>query len=348
MHIALYEDSRCQAWDDFVYRQPQGTMFHTIAWKRVVERTFGHPAFYFYAQEGDAIRGVLPLFWVKSPLSGNALVSVPFSIYGGILADSEESAAALLQAAKELAQEKGVAHVEFRHQHSNALDLPVKDLYVTFVLPLPSDPEVVWKEMRKRNRNILRKGEKSGLGLYRQPQPGVLEPHEVDTFYHLFARSQQALGTPVLPRALFTHLQEEFGQGNTIYSVTCEGKIITSLWVFSWRDFISPYYIGYDPAYLQYAPNNWVLWQVIKDACAAGYRYYDMGRSRKDTGSYHFKIHWGIEPQPLHYQYYLHRATSIPQVNPSNPKYDLPRRIWSRLPLGLTKAIGPHLVKYLG
>jgi lipid II:glycine glycyltransferase (peptidoglycan interpeptide bridge formation enzyme) len=127
-----------------------------------------------------------------------------------------------------------------------------------------------------------------------------------------------------------------------------EGRIITSLWVFFWQDYVSPYYIGYDPAYLQYAPNNWVLWQVIKDSCAAGYRYYDMGRSRQGTGSYEFKRHWGIEPKPLYYQYYLHRAKNIPQVNPSNPKFDIPRRLWSHLPLGLTKIIGPHLVKYLG
>jgi FemAB-related protein (PEP-CTERM system-associated) len=275
-------------------------------------------------------------------------VSVPFGIYGGICAENATALSALLQAAQDLAREKGVDHVEFRHQYPNSLSLPGKDLYVSFILELPSDPEVVWREMRKRNRNILRKGEKSGLALSRQPQLGVLEAQEVNTFYTLFARTQQALGTPVLPRSFFTHLQEEFGEHNALYSVMHEGRIITSLWVFFWQDYVSPYYIGYDPAYLQYAPNNWVLWQVIKDSCAAGYRYYDMGRSRQGTGSYEFKRHWGIEPKPLYYQYYLHRAKNIPQVNPSNPKFDIPRRLWSHLPLGLTKIIGPHLVKYLG
>jgi hypothetical protein len=55
----------------------------------------------------------------------------------------------------------------------------------------------------------------------------------------------------------------------------------------------------------------------------------------------------GFTPQPLHYQYVLLGLKELPRINPSNPKFELPRRIWSRLPLGVTKLVGPRLLKYI-
>jgi len=335
-------------WEKYVLRHPQGHMFHSLKWRNAVWRTFGHEPYYLWLEDEGRVRGILPLFFVRSWLFGRQLVSVPFGVYGGILADSEAAGQRLVEAAGGLAAELAVDFVEFRYLEPGPVELPTKDLYMTFILDLPADAEIVWKTMRKRNRNILRKGIKSGLTLFREPEPGNIQEDEFLAFYELFAGCQRALGTPVLPKDFFRELQAEFGKGVALFSATYQGKIVSSLWVFFYKDVVSPYYIGYDPAYLQFAPNNWILWEVIKYACEHGYKQYDMGRSRKNTGSFRFKIHWGIEPRPLYYQYILHKSQKIPQVNPSNPKYELPRKIWSRLPLPLTKLLGPHLVKYLG
>jgi hypothetical protein len=55
----------------------------------------------------------------------------------------------------------------------------------------------------------------------------------------------------------------------------------------------------------------------------------------------------GFEPRTLHYQYVLLGLSEVPKINPSNPKFELPRRIWSRLPLALTKIVGPQVLKYI-
>ena len=83
-------------------------------------------------------------------------------------------------------------------------------------------------------------------------------------------------------------------------------------------------------------------------AAARGVRLFDYGRSKRDTGSYAFKKHWGFEPQPLHYEYLLVRGKRVPEVNPLNPKYRLLINLWRRLPLPLANLIGPHVVKNLG
>ena len=61
-----------------------------------------------------------------------------------------------------------------------------------------------------------------------------------------------------------------------------------------------------------------------------------------------FKEHWGFEPAPLHYQYYLVRAKELPNVSPANPKYRMFIRAWQRLPLPVSRALGPLLARSLG
>ena len=83
----------------------------------------------------------------------------------------------------------------------------------------------------------------------------------------------------------------------------------------------------------------------MSDAASKGYRVFDFGRSKKDTGPYHFKRHWGFEPRPLCYQYELCRIREIPDLSPANPRYRKTIELWRRLPLWATKVLGPHIVK---
>jgi hypothetical protein len=71
------------AWDAFVEAHPDGTFFHRAAWATIIEQAFGHRTLYVYAERDGAITGVLPLAQVKTLLFGNALISVPFCVYGG-------------------------------------------------------------------------------------------------------------------------------------------------------------------------------------------------------------------------------------------------------------------------
>ena len=72
------------------------------------------------------------------------------------------------------------------------------------------------------------------------------------------------------------------------------------------------------------------------------------GRSKKGTGSYSFKEHWGFEPQPLYYEHYLLGINEMPEINPLNPKYQLFIRAWKTMPYALTKIIGPMVAKNIG
>src|SRR5271166_1500124 len=97
MGLALrsLDAAQAPAWDEFVRTRPEATFFHLAAWREVIERGFGHHTHYVFAERDGAITGILPLAQVKTRLFGNALVSVPFCVYGGPLAADAATAEAL-------------------------------------------------------------------------------------------------------------------------------------------------------------------------------------------------------------------------------------------------------------
>jgi hypothetical protein len=49
----------------------------------------------------------------------------------------------------------------------------------------------------------------------------------------------------------------------------------------------------------------------------------------------------------LHWHYWLASGGELPQLNPNNPKYRLAISVWQRLPVWLTKLMGPPIVRNL-
>jgi len=114
-----------------------------------------------------------------------------------------------------------------------------------------------------------------------------------------------------------------------------------------YEDWVLLYYGGARPDALTYAVNDFMYWELLRFASQGGFRTFDFGRSREGTGAYHFKRHWGLEPVPLPYQYILHGQARMPDLSPANSKMRLAVSAWKRLPLPLSKIIGPRLTRYL-
>lgn len=327
-------------WDAFVRITPGGSPFHLLAWKRAVERTFGHRAHYLMALRGGAVEGVLPLFEVSGLLGGRGLVSVPYGVYGGVCAASPAAGAALVQAARELARQTGASYVELRHRVGQEMDLPTKALYMTFARPISSSEERNLADIPRKQRRMTRQGLKHGL----RPEFGL---DHLDRFWSIYAHSVHALGSPVFPRRLFRNIAQEFGKDCELLTIWRDDALVSGVLTLFFEDQVLPYYGGALRDALPLAVNDFMYWELLCHAAKAGYRTFDFGRSREGTGAYHFKRHWGFEPTPLPYQYVLLGGSRMPDLSPSNPKMRLAVNAWKRLPLPLTKVIGPRLTRYL-
>ena len=329
------------SWDEFVMACPQATFFHRAGWQAVLRESFRHDTHYLYTQDGGQVTGVLPLAHVKSRLFGNALTSLPFAVYGGVAARDEASAAVLEAQAQQLAQQLRVDHLELRQLAREHAGWPRQDLYVTFRKAILPEEEANMLAIPRKQRAMVRKGIKNGL-------VSAIDA-DVSRFFALYADNVHRHGTPALPRRYFEALQREFGSDVEVMTVSGpDGRPLSSVLSFYFRDEVLPYYAGDDEAARDLAANDFKYWELMRRACARGLHTFDYGRSKQGTGSFAFKKNWGFEPTPLRYEYRLYKRDSVPQNNPANAKYKLMIETWRRLPIGVANWLGPFVVRSLG
>lgn len=340
MNIEPLQPAAEPAWDVFVDGCSSATFFHKTGWKRVIERSFGHATHYLYATVDGSIVGVLPLVRVRSLLFGDALVSIPFGVYGGVAATSSAAVEALTARAAELGRELEVDYVELRGLGTAQTDWPRKDLYVTFRREIQQDEEANLKAIPRKQRAMVRKGQELGLA-------SVVDD-DIGRFYAMYSESVRNLGTPVFGRKYFDALRQEFGASCRILTIMTGTEPVAGVLSFYFRDQVLPFYGGGTARARELYANDFMYWELLRRSCSQGIKLFDFGRSKVDSGSYRFKKHWGFEPEPLHYQYCLVKARAVPNLSPTNPKYRLLVNAWRKLPMPLANAIGPHISRYLG
>lgn len=336
-----YDQGGMKQWNDFVFSCPEATFFHRAEWQQIIHDVFRHPTFFLYAEQAGEIVGILPLAHINSRIFGNSLVSLPFAVYAGVASNDPEAIAGLEAEAQKLALQLGVDHLEFRNVTAKHTEWPTQDLYVTFRKEILPEVDANMLAIPRKQRAMVRKGIKNGL-------KSEVDRNS-DRFFAVFADNVHRHGTPALPKRYFDTLLKVFGSDCEILTVTSpEGKLLSSVLSFYFRDEVLPYYAGDDEAARDLAANDFKYWELMRRSCERGLRVFDYGRSKIGTGPYSFKKNWGFEPQPLHYEYCLYKLGSIPQNNPNNAKYKLFIEAWKRMPIGLANWLGPHIVRNLG
>jgi FemAB-related protein (PEP-CTERM system-associated) len=337
--VAYYQDEP-HRWDEYVARNPQGTIFHTMGWKQVIEGTFRYRPQYLVAEDNGSIMGCLPLFHTKLWPFHNGLMSVPFGMAAGICADNEAAGAALLEEACTLTRKLGATYLELRHAYPNGFQLETQDLYYTFEREIFGDDEKNMAAIPRKQRRMVREGIKAGL-----TSTVSRSEEDLGAFYEIYAHSVRNLGTPVFPHRYFQRLLREYAQRCVVLSVWHQNVRTAAVLAFSYRDRLMPLYGGSLRHYQRHAVNDFMYWELMRWGCAQGLKIFDFGRSKKGTGAFDFKRHWGFEPRPLPYQYFLPQGGAPPSVNPLNPKYRYFITTWKKLPLPITKLLGPALVR---
>jgi len=245
-----------------------------------------------------------------------------------------------VESAGELARRVKADYVELRHRAGQELELPTKSLYVTFSREISGSEEDNLNAIPRKQRRMTRQGAKHGL----RAEFGL---QNLDRFWHIYAHSVHALGSPVYPRRLFHAIAQGFGKDCELLTIWKDATLVSGVLSLYFEGQVLPYYGGALREALGYGVNDFMYWELLSHAARAGCRTFDFGRSREGTGAYHFKRHWGLEPVPLPYQYVLLNGSRMPDLNPSNPRMRLAVSTWKRMPLPLTKLVGPMLTKYL-
>lgn len=336
-------------WDAFVAQAPGGTFCHLAAWKGVMADVLGHECLYVTARdESSALEGILPLVSVRSLLFGHHLISVPFLNYGGPVG-SREARRALTDWAGDEAARRGADLLELRWREA-ALGPEAGDgghlppefdeshRKITVVLPLPDKSETLWEDgLRSKVRSQVRRPMKEEF----ETRFGA---DQVEPFYDVFVQNMRDLGTPVLPGDLFRRLPELFGDDVTFAVVYDGDRPIAGGCGFHFGGEFELTWASSLREYNRTAPNMLLYWRLMESAIEHGARAFNFGRCTPGGGTHRFKSQWGGEDEPLPWAVWSPSGKAA-TPNPEQGKYKLATSVWRKLPVALTRVLGPPLAR---
>ena len=327
--------------DDFVRMHPDGTFFHLSAWSQVLQDTFGHRAHPLTVMRTGQIAAFLPLIELKSALFGHSLISNAFCVGGGPLAVDDAARLEVLEAARQLGQSLGVDYVELRDTPVACEGWLARDgLYANFKGPIAAKEEDNLTQIPRKQRAVVRKALKTVFDI-------TIE-HHTQNFFPLYATTMRDHGTPALPRRYFDNLLATFSDQCEVLTIHHQGRAISSVLSYYFGDSVLPYYTGSHNDARSLGANDMMYWSVMRRAVELGYSMFDFGRSKVGTGPYAFKHNWGFEPRPMTTQFALIKAPETPNLNPTNPRYELMIKTWRKLPLPVANMISPFISRSLG
>ena len=321
------------------------------AWWDALVSGLGHHPFYLVGIDSERKAfGCLPLMLVKSQVFGRFLVSLPYLNSGGVCvqgaADSnQELARALIDRAVALADELDVKHLELRHEvrfEHPAFNHERTDK-VHMRLALPSSPDELMASFKSKLRSQVKKSSENQFETHFGGQELLSD------FYSVFSHNMRDLGTPVYSKNLFREILSSFASSNTVSKaelcvVRLKHQPISGALLVHHAHRTE---VPSASALRQFNPTNvnmWMYWQLLQRAIEMGSTEFDFGRSTLGAGTYKFKEQWGAKPSPAVWQYYVRKGDPA-GMRPDSSKNQRLVGIWKKLPLWLTRLIGPRIVR---
>jgi FemAB-related protein (PEP-CTERM system-associated) len=344
VEILVCSDIDRSSWESYLEKAAAPTICHHFLWRSVIEQAYGHDPLYLLAHTGSQVRGVLPLFAVRSRLFGKSLTSMPFLDYGGVCADDESTATRLVSHALGLLPSYEADYMELRQCRPPTHGGVVRLDKMGMQLDLSPGIEKVWQSFPAKVRNQVRKAEKAGLRV------SIGGSDLLEEFYAVFAVNMRDLGSPVHSKTFFAAMLAEFGEQARIVLVRDGQEPIGGLVCLVFKKTATVPWASSLRKFLAKCPNNLAYWEAMQYAAAQGCTTFDFGRSSIDSGTYNFKRQWGAEPVQLYWQILDGNGENTRQsqtLHVDNPKLQMAAKLWRRLPVFVTKVVGPHLRKYL-
>jgi len=343
-------------WDAFVRSRPEAVAYHLAGWMRVLEGAYRARPLPLVLEDGRGeLLGVLPLVQGRGPLSGRRMRSLPVVPTAGPLASTPEGAVRLIEAACDLAVERGkVLTVDSRAGGLETLGdrLATTPKAPSWVLELPQDDasHAAWLKGRSSNlRRGIKRAERDGVKVRVGDRPGDLEG-----FHRLYlATMRKHRAVPRTLRQLRlarAHLPGVF----TLLVAEYEGRLVAGGVWHVLGDTVELLYNASDPDALPHRPNHALYhWTMRWGAGELGLRRLDFGFAWPGALA-DFKASWGAEPVAEH-RYVDARAGAPPEEvggrvyatvgDPERPS--LLQRAWERAPLPLTAAAGSVAYRWL-
>jgi Acetyltransferase (GNAT) domain len=333
-------------WSELIDRHPNASVFHTIGWLRALQTTYGYePVAFTTSLPSQELKNALLFCVVRSWLTGDRLVSLPFSDHCEPLVDDAEQFEALCAQAEAMRVRDGQKYVEMRSSNSCLefeRDFGCAKTYALHRLNLRPGLETLRKTFhRDCIQRKIRRAERESLAYEAGRGPLLLQQ-----LYGLLQLTRSRHHLPPQPFAWFQNLVACMGKSVTIRIAFQGGRPIAGIMTLDHGKTMVYKYGGSDAKFNNMGATPMLFWRAIKEAKEAGMEVLDLGRSDLDNpGLIMFKERWSTVRSPLA-TWRAPASTASPSFGPV--KDWLAKEGFARLPDSALTLAGRLLYRHMG
>jgi GNAT acetyltransferase-like protein len=337
------EDPR---WAEFVQRHPRASVFHTPGWLEALHRTYGYePIVYTTSLPRAELTNGLVFCRVRSWLTGNRIVSLPFSDHCEALADKAEDLNCLLDSLERESKSDGWKYVEMRPVSPLLEDrggFRTDRVFHFHKIDLRPQLSELFRSFAKTGcQQKIRRAERMKL-TYEEGRSELL----LKKFYGLLLMTRRRQHLPPQPMEWFQNLMYCLGEKLQIRVVSKDSVPIASLLTLAHRESIVDKYGCSDERFHNLGGIPFLFWKTIQEAKDLGLSEFDLGRSDPDARALiSFKEGWHATRSTLTY----YRCPPCPSECPAEGwKIRLAKRVFARLPDPVLTTMGKLLYRHIG
>lgn len=326
-------------WEEYIRKNPFAIAWQSYDWLDVLKKHYDFEFFPITAFDNSEICGVLPLYRISTFFEKNILVSVPYAVAGGIVADDDDARAALLNEAISLHRKYNCSKIILKHYKQKVdADLATDDNYYNRELSLSAGIDNIWNNLHDTNKRNIDAVDKFDLSLEYPFQ-------NIDAFFDLLLRHHQRMGVPCVSKKWITSLVD-----SGMYSIAClyrNNTPVAGTVVKVFKKTVSfPFTCLPDgEAENEMFAYN-LYWRLIKHFASQGFEIAHSGRIPQNDQTNAYRLGWGGKKYGYFYQYYPDPGTKTEYAVKRGRKRKIFQSAWKMLPRSAAGILGPHIVKH--
>lgn len=324
-------------WLRFINNHPDATIFHHPAWSNLLKACYGYqPVTLVILDETGEIASGLPLMQVDSWLTGQRMVSLPFSDFCQPLLSKTTEPTEFPGSLYDWWRNHDKLHTQIRWPLPDHQEIFAGQSYVQHINQLLPDPDKVRRAFKPKISQFIRQAERANITIRQS-----CDWQDMQIYYRLHLLTRKRQGVPAQPFRYFRLFwQKVIAQGLGFILLAFHGtQPIAGAVFLHWNQSLIYKYGASDPAYWTMRPNHLLFWHVIRWGCEQNYQTLDWGRTDlEQEGLRDFKRSWGGQERIMRYSV-LSQSPYAPEITSASNQ---------RILKGLIQHSPPWVCKTIG
>ena len=248
----------------------------------------------YLEDENNEIQGVLFYYYIGSVFFGKRLFTPKFGVAG----EDGQVFSVLFENLLKISDSFKIHSITVLTDYVDC-NFPgvVRNIKKQLKIDLMMSKQMLWKSLRDKTRNAIRKGEKKGIEIKKGNQ-------YLSEFYLIYSERMKNVSSSLHSYEFFQKLIESNESYFNIYLALHNKKPIAAVFIQYTQKIAYYAFSGTLRGFEKMCPIHFLLWTVIEDCYDKKLSALDMGESRLDSGSYKFKVWFGASPiECYHYTF---------------------------------------------